>query len=69
MVCMEWDKALDERLGRGKSARLALLKVLEETAGAIRPEDHPEWAMTEDVAAWVADHRREDPNRRELSTG
>ncbi|MGQ9555426.1 MAG: hypothetical protein ACUVWR_15095 [Anaerolineae bacterium] len=48
---------------REKLSRAALLAALEETAGSIKPEDHPEWTSTESVVAWVERIREEDKKR------
>ncbi len=45
---------------RDKLKRESLLKTLKETAGILSAEDYPEWATTEDVAAWVHRLRREE---------
>lgn len=49
------EEAVKERLRRD-----ALTKALEETAGCLSAEDHPEWATTEDVAAWVRRQREQE---------
>ena len=41
------------RAAQEKLRKKALLKALEESAGTISAEDHPEWATSEKVAAWV----------------
>lgn len=46
-----------------KLNRIRLLKALEETAGAIKREDHPEWKTPKDVAKWVTDLRKEEAKR------
>jgi metal-responsive CopG/Arc/MetJ family transcriptional regulator len=49
---------------REKLSRLDLLKTLEETAGAVKAADHPEWATPEDVAHWVRSLRQRESSAR-----
>ncbi|GFP18623.1 hypothetical protein HKBW3S42_00505 [Candidatus Hakubella thermalkaliphila] len=49
---------------REKLERLELLKALEETAGVLKEEDHPEWSSSEKVAAWVESLRALEKERR-----
>jgi metal-responsive CopG/Arc/MetJ family transcriptional regulator len=51
-------EAAQDRLRRERLAR-----VLEETAGAFKAEDHPEWATSKNVAAWVRKQRRQRSRR------
>ncbi len=51
-------EAARERLRRER-----LTKALKETAGSIKAEDHPEWATSAKVAAWVRKLRRESDQR------
>jgi metal-responsive CopG/Arc/MetJ family transcriptional regulator len=52
------EEAVREKLWREKqSAALAA------TAGVLSAEDYPEWASSEQVAAWVHDMRRRDDER------
>lgn len=51
-------EAARERVRREK-----LLRALRETAGAIKAEDHPEWATSRKVAAWVRRVRRAGERR------
>ena len=56
---------VDARVGRGKRSQCvadavreklrteALFKALQDTAGILTEEDHPEWATKESVASWV----------------
>lgn len=46
-----------------KLSRIKLLKALEETAGAIKSENHPEWKTSKDVAKWVTTLRKENEKR------
>jgi len=55
--------AFFEEAVREKVARMNLLRALDETAGAIKAEDHPEWASSRDVAGWVSDLREKDRER------
>ena len=64
-------KAVDDLAGKGKRSRFveeavreklrkeALLSALEETAGMLSADDHPEWATPEKVAAWVRETRQQ----------
>lgn len=68
-------KAVDATAGKGKRSRFIeeavreklrkenLLSALKETAGALSAEDHPEWATSEKVAAWVMESRRQSDRR------
>lgn len=49
-----------EEAARDKLKREKLLKALRETAGIISADDYPEWATTEDVAAWVRRLRQQE---------
>lgn len=49
------EEAVKERLHRD-----TLTKALRETAGILSAEDYPEWATTEDVAAWVRRLRQQE---------
>ncbi len=51
-------EAVAERLRRE-----GLLRALEETAGVLSAEDHPEWADSRKVAAWVRKIRRRSGRR------
>ncbi len=57
-------EAARERLRREK-----LIQALRETAGSIKSEDHPEWATSRKVAAWVRKLRRESELRAEKLDG
>ncbi|MSQ22375.1 MAG: hypothetical protein EXR53_03585 [Dehalococcoidia bacterium] len=50
---------------REKLRRENLLAALAATAGILSAEDYPEWATSEEVAAWVHDMRRQDDERLE----
>jgi len=50
--------AFFEEAVREKVARMNLLRALDETAGAIKTEDRPEWASSRDVTRWVSDRRK-----------
>ena len=52
-------------------AQLRREKALRETAGILKPEDHPEWATPELVSAWVRASRAQDEERfqRKLGSG
>lgn len=70
-------RAIDDLLGKGKRSRFieeavrerlrieATVSALEETAGVLSVEAHPEWATREGVAAWVRESRRLDDTRLE----
>lgn len=49
------EEAVKERLRRD-----TLTKALEETAGCLSAEDHPEWATSEGVEAWVRKLREQE---------
>ena len=44
---------------RERLRRENLLRALRETAGSISADDHPEWATSRKVAAWVRNLRRD----------
>lgn len=48
---------------RERVRREGLLRALEESAGVIKAEDHPEWADSRKVAAWVSKLRRQNDRR------
>jgi hypothetical protein len=48
-----------------RARRDALLKLLEETAGTIDLERHPEWSTPEKVAQWIRDLRDTPSIRRD----
>ncbi len=50
-------------------AQLRRDKALSETAGILRPEDHPEWATPELVSAWVRASRSQDEERFQRKLG
>ncbi|MDO8749862.1 MAG: ribbon-helix-helix domain-containing protein [Dehalococcoidia bacterium] len=50
---------------REKLRRENLLAALAATAGILSAEDYPEWATSEEVAAWVHDMRQRDDERLE----
>lgn len=64
-------KAVDALTGKGKRSRFiedavreklrreALLSALEETAGMLSADEHPEWATREKVASWVRESRQQ----------
>ena len=68
-------KAVDAHAGKGKRSQFfeeaireklrieVLLSALEETAGMLSAEDHPEWGTSEQVAAWVRESRRQSDQR------
>lgn len=70
-------RAIDALVGKGKRSRFieeavrerlrreATVCALEETAGVLSVEAHPEWATREDVAAWVRESRKLDDTRLE----
>jgi metal-responsive CopG/Arc/MetJ family transcriptional regulator len=49
-------EALEARLKRER-----LRQAVEQSAGALRAEEYPHWASSEDVVNWVRAMRREDP--------
>ncbi len=67
--------AVDAKAGKGKRSQFIeeaireklrkeiLLSALEETAGILSAEDHPEWATSEKVAAWVRESRQQSDRR------
>lgn len=68
-------KQVDAMVGKGKRSRFvaeavreklrreALLAALQETAGTLTKESHPEWATPEKVASWVRASRKRDEER------
>ena len=70
-------RAIDAMVGRGKRSRFieeavrerlrreAAVCALEETAGVLSVEAHPEWVTREGVAAWVRESRKLDDTRLE----
>ena len=48
---------------REKVRKDTLLAALKATAGMLSAEDHPEWATSEKVAAWVRESRRQSDLR------
>ena len=68
-------KSVDTLAGKGKRSQFieeavreklrkdTLLSALRATAGFISAEDHPEWATSEKVAAWVRESRRQSDRR------
>ena len=56
--------AVQERVRREN-----LLRAMREAAGSIKAEDHPEWADSKNVAAWVRRLRRESNRRLEKLYG
>ena len=48
---------------RERVRREQLRRALRETAGILKAEDHPEWADSRRVAAWVRKVRRESERR------
>ena len=48
---------------RDRVRREGLLRALKETAGVLKAEDHPEWADSRKVAAWVRKQRRQSDRR------
>ena len=54
-----------EEAVREKLRQQALLVALEATAGKLSAEEHPEWATSEDVVAWVRESRRQSDRRLE----
>ena len=48
---------------RDRVRREGLLLALKETAGILKAEDHPEWADSRKVAAWVRKQRRQNDRR------
>ena len=68
-------KAVDKEAGKGKRSQFieeaireklridALRAALEETAGILSAEDHPEWETSEQVAAWVREGRKQSDER------
>ncbi len=48
---------------RDRVRREGLLRALKETAGVLKAEDHPEWADSRKVAAWVRKLRRQSDRR------
>ena len=68
-------KAVDAHAGKGKRSRFieeavreklrkdVLLSALRKTAGVLSAEDHPEWATSEKVAAWVRESRQQSDRR------
>ncbi|MEK9149345.1 MAG: hypothetical protein AAB267_04790 [Candidatus Desantisbacteria bacterium] len=48
------------KAAKEKLANLALLSVLDETAGVIQEDDHPEWRTRKDTANWVSTIRKKD---------
>ena len=65
-------RGVDRLVGRWKRSRFVeeavreklrqekLFSALEKTAGALSPEEHPEWATPEEVAEWVKESRKRD---------
>ena len=74
-------RAIDALVGRGKRSRFieeavrerlrreATVCALEETAGVLSVEAHPEWATQEGVATWVRESRKLDDTRQERLKG
>lgn len=70
-------KSVDAMAGKGKRSRFiedavreklrieALLSALEETAGMLSADEHPEWATSEKVASWVRESRQQSDRRLE----
>lgn len=54
-----------EEAVREKLRREPLLSALEETAGVIAAEEHPEWTTREQVASWVRESRQQEGLRRD----
>ena len=66
---------IDALVAKGKRSRFieeavreklrtdALLSALEETAGVLSAEDHPEWATRSRVASWVRKSRHQSDER------
>ncbi|MFH0775297.1 MAG: hypothetical protein V2A53_07410 [bacterium] len=47
-----------------KMVNIALLKALDETAGVIQQEEHPEWRTRKDTFSWVRGIRERDEEAR-----
>ncbi len=47
-----------EGAAREKLERLQLLRALDDTAGMLDTEAHPEWRDRQSTAGWVREHRR-----------
>ena len=74
-------KAVDALAGKGKRSRFiedavreklrteALLVALQETAGMLSADEHPEWATPEKVASWVRESRQQSDRRLEGRQG
>ena len=70
-------RGIDALVGKGKRSRFieeavreklrseALLSALEETAGSLSSEEHPEWSTREQVASWVRASRQQSDERLE----
>ena len=70
-------KAIDTLVGRGKRSQFIeesireklrstiLRSALEETAGILSAEEHPEWATRGHVASWVRESRQRSDERLE----
>ena len=41
------------------------LRMVRDTAGALRTEDYPHWATSEDVVRWISDRRSEKTEPRD----
>ena len=54
---------------RERVRREGLLRVLKESAGILKAEDHPEWATSRKVAAWVRKIRRQSERRQKKLYG
>ncbi|MFP4641112.1 MAG: hypothetical protein ACOC6S_00205 [Chloroflexota bacterium] len=52
-----------EEAVRQKLKRDALIDAVEETSGALSPEDYPQWDTRHKVAEWVAKTRRQSDER------
>jgi Arc/MetJ-type ribon-helix-helix transcriptional regulator len=52
-----------EEAVREKLRSEALLKAIEDTAGALLPDAHPEWSTSGKAASWVRESRRRDDRR------
>lgn len=75
VLAEELVRAIDALVGKGKRSRFieeaareklrreALLYALEETAGVLAAEEHPQWATPECVASWVRESRKQADDR------
>lgn len=56
-----------EEAVREKLRRKALLKSIEDTAGALSPDAHPEWSTSKKASSWVRESRHRDDRRSAVS--